>query len=404
MLLKLAWRNIWRNRRRSLIVLTAIVIGMVLLMLTESYTAGMLKQMMSDQIGSHVAHLQIHRKGFNDNKIIQNSVPDPGSVEAALRRLPMVAAYSRRVVTYGLISSASNSSGVSIIGIDPEQEQYITKIKSWVFTGRYLTRRDREIVLGKDLAERLGVAVGDKIVLMASALDGQVSSDVFRISGVYESTSNEFDRMFVYVPLGNAQRMLGLGDRISEFAVLSRSIEDVPSLNNQLIEELGEKYEVLNYADLLPALVAIVDVAGKTMGIYYLIIGAATIFGIINTLLMSVFERIREFGVLMAMGMKNGKVFSMVLLEAFVLGVVGMMAGLVVGLACYYPMWKYGLDLSSFAEGLKMVGVSVIVHPLLTPEALVRILLIIPLISVLAALYPAAKAVRLVPVRAIYYV
>jgi ABC-type antimicrobial peptide transport system permease subunit len=140
------------------------------------------------------------------------------------------------------------------------------------------------------------------------------------------------------------------------------------------------------------------------MGVYYLIIGIAVIFGIVNTLLMSVFERIREFGVLMAMGMKNGKVFAMIVLEAMILGAVGTVVGLLAGLAVYFPLCKYGLNLSAFAEGLSWIGVSSIVYPLLTPDALVRIVTIIPFISGLAALYPATKAIRLVPVRAIYYV
>jgi putative ABC transport system permease protein len=404
MLVKLAWRNIWRNKRRSLIVLCAIVIGMVLMMLTDSYIVGLLQQMTSDQIGSHVSHIDIHKAGFNDNKTVQNSIQSPDSVEAILKGNSRVLAYSKRVVTYGLISSASNSAGVSIIGVEPSVERVITKIHSWIVTGQYLSGKDREVVIGKALAERLGVVAGDKIVLMASAWNGEVGSDVFRIAGMYESSGNEFDKVFIYIPLHNAQRMLALENRVSEFAVQVKNIEDVPQIHESLLRALGPSYEVLTYKDMLPALMALLEVSGQAIGIYYFIIGMATIFGIINTLLMSVFERIREFGILMAMGMKNAIVFRMVMLEALVLGVVGTCAGLIVGLACYYPLWKYGLDLSSFSEGLKWVGVRAVVHPLLSPYGLIRILVTIPLISVLAAVYPAIKAIRLVPVRAIYFV
>ena len=387
-----------------MIVLTAIVVGMVLLLLTESYMAGMLKQMLEDQIGSHVAHVQIHKKGFNDNKIVQNSITDISSVEGSLGRNSAIAAFSRRVQTYGIASSASNSSGVLMIGVDAQQESRITKIRSWVQEGEYLSGKDREIVIGRALAERLGVTLGDKIVLMATALDGQVGSDVFRIVGLYAGSSSDFDKAFVYVPIRNAQRVLAMGDRVSEFVLLAANIARVPQLSKDLAAVVGEEYEVTNYKEVLPALMAIIEVADKSMGIYYFIIGVATIFGIINTLLMSVFERIREFGVLMAMGMKNGTVFAMIMLEALILGVVGTIIGLIVGFAVYLPYWHYGLNLSAFAEGLSWIGASTIVYPLLTSEALVRIVLIIPFISVLAALYPATKAIRLVPVRAIYYV
>jgi putative ABC transport system permease protein len=207
----------------------------------------------------------------------------------------------------------------------------------------------------------------------------------------------------VYVPIRTAQRMLAMGDRISEVVLLTTNVSLLPQMSEALAKTLGEEYEVTTYRELLPALMAILDVREQAMGVYYLIIGIATIFGIINTLLMSVFERIREFGVLMATGMKDGMVFSMILLEALVLGIVGTIVGLIAGLMVYIPLWKYGLDLSAFAEGLSWIGVSTIVYPLLSPDALLRIVLIIPFISVMAALYPATKAVRLVPVRAIYY-
>lgn len=404
MLLKLSWRNLWRNRRRSLIVLAAIVLGLIVLVLTEAYTAGMLKQMLDDQIGSHVAHMLIHKKGFNDNKIIQNYLPSADAVESALERGGLSEAASRRIVAYGLASSASNSSGVSIVGVEPEKESRITLIKSWVVEGSYLSGGEREIVIGRGLAERLGVELGGKIVLMSSAKDGTVGSDVFRIIGLYESSNGEFDKAYVYIKLGNAQRMLGLDSQVNEIAVLARNPDEVSTLQENVKAALGDEYEVLSYDELLPALMAILEVADSSMGIYYLIIGIATIFGIINTLLMSVFERIREFGVLMAMGMKNKEVFSMVLMEALLLGVIGTVAGLVVGMAIYVPMWTYGLDLSSFSEGLKFIGVSATVYPLITPIALVRIILIIPFISVLASVYPAVRAIRLVPVRAIYYI
>jgi ABC-type lipoprotein release transport system permease subunit len=404
MLAKLAWRNIWRNKRRSLIVLAAIVVGMVVLVFSESFIAGSLKGMLDNQIGSHTSHIQIHRKGFSDNKIIQSTIPNASFVEGVLQGSPGVLRHSKRVVTYALISSASNSSGVSLVGVDPAQEQQVSKIQASVVQGSYLSGKDHEIILGKNLAERLGVALGDKVVAMASMLDGHVGSDVFRIVGLFETFSSDFDRLYVFIPTGNAQRMLGLGDQISEFAVLAQTMELVPQLDVMLERELGGSYEVLSYRELLPAIMAILDVADEAMGIYYLIIGAATIFGIVNAMLMSVFERIREFGVLMAMGMKNGKLFSMIVLEASYLGVLGMLIGMGVGLAIYLPFWKYGLDLSAFSEGLTMVGMSAVVYPILTVGAVIRMAVIIPLVAVVAALYPATKAIRLQPVRAIYYV
>jgi len=403
MLLKLAWRNIWRNRRRSVIVLSAIVVGIIVLVMSESLVEGVLNGMLENQVGSYAAHIQIHQKGFNDNRIIQRTVPDPARVERAMRSIPTVTAYSTRVLSYGLLSSASNSSGVSLIGVHPDQEERVSTIKRSIVEGNYLSGREREIVVGKGLSERLGVVLGDKVVAMASTPDGQVGSDVFRISGIYQTSNSEFDRVCVYISIGTAQRMLAIGDRISEFAVIASSIDSVEQIDRQLELQLDDTYEVLNYKELMPAMMMMIELFGEAIGIYYLIIGIAVIFGIINAMLMSVLERIREFGVLMAMGMKGRKLFSMIMIEALFLGIVGTVIGLGVGVAVYLPFWKYGLDLSAFAEGLTMFGMGVIVYPVLTPDAVVRMLVSIPFMSVLASIYPAMKAIRLQPVRAIYY-
>src|SRR5574341_146835 len=316
MLTKLAWRNIWRNRRRSLIVLAAIVIGLVTLVLTDGISNGMLKQMLENQIGSHLAHIQIHKKGFNDNKIIQNYLPGPEKVEEIVRTNLAVASYSKRVITFGIISSASTSSGISLVGVEPAREAEVTKIKPSIVEGTYLSGKQREIVIGKRLAEKLAVEVGDKVVVMASTLDGQIGSDAFRIAGLYETFSSDFDRAFVYIGLEHAQRMLALGDGISEIALLAKNVAQLAQIKAEIARQLGETYEVMTYAELIPLFVMLLGVIKESLLIFYLIIGIATIFGIVNAMLMSVFERIREFGVLIATGMRSAQLFGMILIEA----------------------------------------------------------------------------------------
>ena len=404
MLWKLAWRNIWRNKRRSLIVMVSIVVGLVAIVLYDSLSVGMIMQMLENQIGSHVAHIQIHKKGFNDNKIIQNYVPHPEKVEAVLSRHPSVEHYSKRVLTFGILSSATNSSGVYLVGIVPEQEEKITKIKSSLVKGRYLSGKPHEIVIGEKLAEKLKVDIGDKVVAMASALKGNIGSDVFRVVGLYRTFSSEFDKIYVYITLENAQEMLQFRNHISEFAIITRE----PSVNiatkQSLLAELGDEYEVLTFQELLPLLVLQIDVYKESIFIFYAIIAIAMIFGIINTMLMSVFERIQEFGVLMAIGMRNSRVFTMVLLEAFFLGAIGTIIGFILGYLLYLPLSHTGVDLAMFSEGLESFGVGTVIYPILTIESILSALLVIPFISVIGAIYPAIKAVRLEPVNAIRYV
>ncbi len=404
MLLRLAWRNIWRNSRRSLIVLCSIIVGMAATVFTDSFYRGFMKQMFENQLGSHTSHIQIHTRGFNDNKVVQNFMPEYRRVISRLETQPNVAHFSKRIIAFGLLSSASNSSGVSIIGINPRDEAKITTIQRSVVAGRYLSGEKHEIVISKRLAATLDIGLGDRVVAMASALDGKVGSDVFRVVGLYESASSAFDRMYIYISLDNAQELLRVGDRISEVAVVARDINAVPNIKRDLMAETNSTYEVLSYQDLLPSLLMQLDLMDQMMLIFYAIIGLAMIFGIINTMLMSVFERIREFGVLKAVGMKNGRLFLMVMLEAFFLGLLGVGVGGMLGVAVDLTLSATGLNFAAFAEGLASYGAGAIIYPELSYSGLASALLLVLLFCVLAAVYPAYKAVRLQPISAIRHV
>jgi putative ABC transport system permease protein len=404
MLLKIAWRNIWRNKRRSIIVLTSVAVGLVAIILDDSLSVGMVTQIFENEIGSFVSNIQIHEKGFNDNKIIQKLIPDPNQAERVLQRSPDVVHYCRRIVTFGLLSSALNSSGVTLVGVEPNREMKVTTVASRIVEGRYLSGQKHEIIIGKKLAEKLNVGLGDKVVGMASALKGNVGADMFRIVGLFETVSSEFDKSFIFVSLQNAQEMLELDGGISEFAIITTSRAVVEPVKRAIAAELGPKYEVLSYADLMPLMLAQMEVYKESTYIIYVIVGLAMIFGIINMMLMSVFERVREFGVLMAIGMKNRRLFGMILTEALVLGILGTFLGIGIACAITLPLSASGIDLSMFSESLTSFGSGSIIYPVLSVGTLVDSMIIIPLIAVLGAVYPALKAVRFEPVRAIRYV
>ena len=404
MLFKLAWRNIWRNKRRSFIVFISVIVGVNAMLFMDGMSNGMLSQILFNEISLNVSHIQIHKNGFTDNKMVQNYMPDYENVEKIIITNKSIRYYSKRIVTFGLLSSAANSTGIYLNGIEPENEQNVSRIKSSIIEGKYLSGNSGEIVIGKKLAEKLQVELGDKVVALANTSDGSIGSDVFRIVGIYKSPSSEFDKSYVYIPITNAQTMLNLQNKIHEFAIITNNYNSANINRDKLRETLSGSYEVLSYEDLLPFVIIQLDMYKESLFVINLIISLALIFGIINSMLMSVFERIREIGVLMSIGMRNGKIFLMILIEAFTIGTAGTIIGVISGYLINIPFSTFGINLSVFAQSLESFAVGAILYPKLSVENFVMILLMIPLISILGALYPAYKAIKLEPVYAIRYI
>ncbi len=404
MLIKLAWRNIWRNKRRSIIVIGSVIVGVVALIFMDGLNNGFISQMLFNQVNLNISHIQIHKKGFNDNKVIQSFIPDKGKVEHVLLNNNKVKHFSERVVAFGLVSSAISSSGVFILGINPDDESKITTISKSIIKGKYFTGKKREIVIGNKLAEKLKVDLGGKVIALSNRPDGSIGSEVFRIVGIFRSPSSEFNKAYIFVPIKTLQNMLGIGDKIHEFAIITNDYNVTEVVKNEIRQKLNGNYEVLSYRDILPLLIMQMELYKETMYIINLIIGLALIFGIINSMLMAVFERINEIGVLMAIGMKNGKIFIMILLESLLIGLLGTAFGLITGIGLTEIISINGIDFSLFAKSLESWGIGAVIYPKLTLENLIATLLMIPFITVAGAIYPAWKAIKLEPVYAIRYV
>ncbi len=404
MLLKLAWRNIWRNKRRSLIVVGSVIVGVIALIIIDGLNNGFLSQMLFNQVNLNISHIQIHKKGFNDNKTVQSFIPDKKKVESVLAENKKIKHYSERVVSFGLVSSAVSSSGVFILGINPGDESKITTISKSIIKGKYFSGKKREIVIGNKLAEKLKVDLGGKVITLANRPDGSIGSEVFRIVGIFQSPSSEFNKAYIFVPIGTLQNMLGIGNNIHEFAIVTEDYNLAETVKEEIKQKLNNEYEVLSYQDILPLLIMQMDLYKESMYIINMIIGLALIFGIINSMLMAVFERINEIGVLMAIGMKNGKIFSMILLESLLIGVLGTAIGLVLGFGLNEFLAFNGIDLSLFSKSLESWGIGAVIYPQLSIENLINTLLTIPFITVVGAIYPAWKAIKLEPVVAIRYV
>lgn len=404
MLLKLSWRNIWRNKRRSMVVLTSVIVGVVAALVLDAIQSGMINQMLFNQIKLSASHIQIHKKGFADNKKVQSFIPYPVLVEKELKNDEEIKYYSKRVIAFGLVSSADNSSGIYLNGIQPEKEKNISSVSESIIDGNYFTGAEREIVMGQKLAEKLKVGIGDKVVVMSNTPDGSIGSEVFRLTGIFRTASSEFDKSQIFIPIGISQKMLSIGDNFHEFAIITQNVKLAGQEAAEISKDIDGKYEVLPYTEILPLLVMQIDMYRQMAVIINLIIALALVFGIINSMLMAVYERIQEIGVLMAIGMKNGKIFLMIIFEALIIGIIGTLSGLISGYLIYKLVLIHGIDLSSFTESLSSWGIGAVLYPSLSIDNLIQLLLLIPVVSVLGAIYPAIKAIKLQPVTAIRYV
>ncbi len=404
MLLRIAWRNLWRNKRRSGIILASIVVGMATIILFDTLSMGMVDQMLRNRVGNHIGHLQIHRNGYHQNPQVASLLPEPEQVARVLQNTPGVKHFAPRVLAFGLASSAMSSAGIQLVGIDPEKEKHITLIASSIKKGQYLQNQAHQILMSTRLAKKLNVTLGDKVVLLVNTVRGSVGSDVFRIVGLYETFDSNFDRTYIYIPLSEAQKLLEAPGGVHEFVVIAESIDRIPGIKDRLMAVLGSAYEVLSYQDVIPLLVAQLQLYQEMIAIYYVIVGLAIAFGIVNTLLMAIFERIHEIGVLMAIGMRPLKLFWMILLEAAVLGYLGAVLGIFIGLGVYAIFAHVGLNLAVFSESLRSFGVGAIIYPKLTPASIYNSFITLPLVSIVAAIYPAWRATRYQPMEAIRYV
>jgi putative ABC transport system permease protein len=403
----MAWRNVWRNRRRSLLTVAAIALGLAFNIFMRGIADGFHEQMVDNSVRAEIGHIQIHRLGYHDDPGLNKTLPDFEEIVQAVRSLPDLRGYSFRVLGSGLASTSDNSRGVQIFGVDPAQEKTVTMIQHAIIQGRYLAKEEgRPILLGDRLAAHLKVSLDDKVVLMVQAADGSLGAQLFRVDGIFRSGSPEMDGGVVFILRSDAQSLLSLSDRITEVALLLGSSRQVPAVLQVLKNKLsGEPVEILPWWQVEPFLQQFIQIDDAFFYIIVLIFFVVISIGILNTIMMSIFERVREFGVMMALGTKPRQIVKLVVEEAFALGLVGIAAGTLLGSVATQYYARHGIDLSSFSAGAAALGITTSrVYSELTLANLAYSDLAVLAVVLLVALYPAVHAAGLRPVEAIRHV
>ena len=404
MLLKMAWLNVWRNKLRSFVVIFSIIIGLWAGTFISGFYTGIFQQRIDEVIHTEIGHFQFHHKKFRDElDNLPYFVEGSSAIIKELKNDSVVDAIAQRTIVPGVVKNPRGYPRVQINGIDPSAEAKIRKLNEKVVEGDYLDATDRKkpVMISQKFAEKYRYEIGEKLHLSIPGFDNKQQEVSYRIVGIFKTANAMMDEGNVYVKAEHLQANIGKDDVVHELAVLLKNNEQLDSVLKKYKKYESETVEVKSWIDISPGMRMMMDSMDTSMAIMVNIILLALIFGIVNTLLMAVLERVREIGMLMAIGMNKGKVFMMIILESVFFALIGGPLGLLLGYLTINYFGKAGIDLSYMAETLEQMGYSSMLYPTLETEAYVSIGIRILIFTIIAAIYPAYKALRLKPVEAI---
>jgi len=398
---RLAWRNLWRNHRRTLIMLAAIVVGVWAMIFMTALMRGMVDDMVKDGISALPGHVQIHHPGFRDDPTIANVISPPGGALLEVLNHPEVVAWATRVQVPAVISSERDTRGVTLVGIEPDRERRISFVAEDVTEGHFLeSRDDRGLVVGRKLVEKLETGLGKRVVIMSQDQENEITDRGFRIVGIFDSKLTQYEEGYVFGGEGAIQDLLGVGDAVSEVAILGTDYRDVGWLHQMVADAAGSEVEVLPWNELDTYLGSMLVVMDGFVVVWIVVVFLALSFGLVNTLVMAVFERVREIGLMLALGMTPRNILSQIVVESILLLVIGLAIGNLAAWATIEPL-KDGIDVSIVGEGMEYFGAASVLYPALYLKDVILANVIVIVLGFFASLSPAWRASRYDPVRAI---
>lgn len=397
----LAWRNLWRNHRRTLIMIGAVTVGVWAMVFMTALMRGMVSDMMQDGVRNLPGHVQVHDPRFRDDPSVVNLISVPDSDIAERFDRAGIERWSSRVNVPAVISSERESRGVTLVGIDPRRDDALTGLSSTITTGRYLEGSDDTgLVVGARLLDRLDTELGKRVVLMSQDPDNEIADRGFRIVGVYEAKLEAQEEGAVYAGKATVTAMLGIPDRVTEIAVMGDDYRNVEPIYARVAATVNDDLEVLRWTEIATYLGSMLNVMDGFVLVWFVVIFLALSFGLVNTLVMAVFERVREIGLMLALGMRPLVIVLQVIVESLLLLIIGLALGSLVGWLTVLP-FEDGMDLSVVAEGMEMYGMSSVLYPELTLDDVLLANVVVLTLGFLASLSPAWRASRYEPMEAL---
>ena len=405
--LRLAWRNIWRHRRRTIIIVIAMSLTMALMMWYDGVLAGFTDAIYGNAVKVLGGNIQVHAAGYRAQADSLPLLPlaDPEAAIKAAKANPLTLGATQRINTGGLVTNHEGAFAVGITGVEPETELNLNIIGQYVKAGRNLTSDDTDnILIGKGLADAMDVQVGDRITLVGRSQHEQMRQRTMTVIGIFDLGLADIEKQTVYISLGEAQTLYDLNGQSTEVAVFLKRIGQESAVINSMKSKLTgveiESFEA-NYPDLASA----ISTKGGVMNIFSVVIIAIAGVGILNLLLMAIYERTREIGMLGAMGLRPAQISLLFILEGIMIGLVGVAAGIVLGLAVNGLLMKVGLDFSSFSSAASyMALIKGKIYPSWGTEKLALRASVVAIISALASVIPAIEAGRREPAEALHFV
>lgn len=401
MIALMAWRNIWRNKSRSMVIILSIMLGLFAGISVLALYKGMIHARVRTVIDREAGHIQIHHPKFKDDYLPEFIIADT-TVVSEIRKRSQISLVTDRAVTTGMLTTASNSAGVNILGIRPSEEELLSKLDQKIVDGTYFEGNTRNpIVIGKKLAVKMKLKIKSKLVLTFMDSTNTMVAAAFRVVGIYESDNAPFDERMVYTTHDNLSNLLGVGSMSHEIAIILKHDEDLEATTADLRQKFPS-LSVETWKEISPETELMVDTTDQYSYIILIIIMLALAFGIINTMLMAILERTREIGMLVALGMNELKLFSLILYETMFLTFAGIPLGFIAAWLLTDYFNRNGLVLSQMDEQvLKSFGFQNLIYPEFPWDKVAGLVLIVAATALLSGLLPALKALRLRPTEAL---
>ena len=346
----LAWRNLWRNHRRTLIMLAAITVGVWAMIFMTALMRGMVDDMLLNGIRNLPGEVQIHHPEYRDDPSINNSIAEPDTKLLKALKLANVKVWTSRVRVPAVISSERDSRGITLIGIKPESETQIGFDKASIIEGRFLKdSSDTGLIIGAKMAERLETRLGKRVVVMSQDPDNNIADRGFRIVGIYKAKIASLEEINIYAGLATVQKLLKLENKVSEIAITGDDYRHVDSWYQEIKKAVDVNLQILPWYEVDTYLGTMMTMMDGFVLVWVIIIFLALSFGLVNTLIMAVFERIREIGLMQALGMRPSMILYQILMESLLLLLIGLLLGNVLAVSTILPL-QGGLEVSVFAQ------------------------------------------------------